>query len=87
METRSQIEKKSISTRLQIDQKSTQNRAKIEEKSMQNSIEKMMPLGIDFWDVFDGFLVEKWRHVGTKIDQKSMPTSKSDFLKKTSFSL
>ena len=24
---------------------------------------------------------EKWRHVGTKIDQKSMPTSKSDFLK------
>ena len=41
----------------------------------------MMPLGIDFWKVFNGFLVEKWRHVGTKIDQKSMPTSKSDFLK------
>ena len=41
----------------------------------------MMPLGIDFWEVVSGFLVEKWRHVGTKIDQKSMPTSKSDFLK------
>ena len=41
----------------------------------------MMPLGIDFWEVVGRFLVEKWRHVGTKIDQKSMPTSKSDFLK------
>ena len=40
-----------------------------------------MPLGIDFWEVVGRFLVEKWRHVGTKIDQKSMPTSKSDFLK------
>jgi len=41
----------------------------------------MMPLGIDFWEVVRRFLVEKWKHVGTKIDQKSMPTSKSDFLK------
>ena len=41
----------------------------------------MMPLGIDFWEVVGRFLVEKWRHVGTKIDQKSMPSSKSDFLK------
>ena len=30
---------------------------------------------------------EKWRHVGTKIDRKSIPTSKSDFLKKALFFL
>ena len=40
-----------------------------------------------FLEDFGGFLEEKWRHVGTKIDQKSMPTSKSDFLKKPCFSL
>ena len=39
-----------------------------------------MHLGIDFWKDFGGFLEAKWRHVGTKIE-KSMPTSKSDFLK------
>ena len=48
---------------------------------MQKSIEKTMHLGIDFWRDFGGFLEAKWRHVGTKIDQKSMPTWKSDFLK------
>ena len=63
------------------------NRSKIEEKSMQKSIEKTMHLGIDFWRDFGGFLEAKWRHVGTKIEQKSMPTSKSDFLKKPCFSL
>ena len=46
-----------------------------------------MLLGIDFWRDFGGFLEAKWRHVGTKIDQKSMPTWKSDFLKKRCFSL
>ena len=45
-----------------------------------------MHLGIDFWKDFDGFLEEKWRHVGTQIDQKSMSTSKSDVLKKPRFS-
>ena len=65
----------------------TQSRRKIEEKSMQKSIEKTMHLGIDFWKDFGGFLEAKWRHVGTKIDQKSMPTWKSDFLKKPCFSL
>ena len=44
-----------------------------------------MHLGIDFWKDFDGFFKEKWKHVGTNIEQKSMPTSKSDFLKKLSF--
>ena len=61
------------------------NRSKIEEKSMQKSIEKTMHLGIDFWKDFGGFLDEKWRHVGTKIEPKSIPTSKSDFLKKPRF--
>ena len=54
---------------------------------MPKSIEKVMHLGIDFWKDFGGFLEEKWRHVGTKIEQKSMPTSNSDFLKKPCFSL
>ena len=63
------------------------NRSKIEEKSMQKSIEKTMHLGIGFWMDFGGFLEAKWRHVGTKIDQKSMPTWKSDFFKKPCFSL
>ena len=46
-----------------------------------------MPFKIGFWSDFNGFLKEKWRHVGIKIEQKSMPTSKSDFLKKLRFSL
>ena len=40
-----------------------------------------MPLGIDFWEDFGGFWEPKWSHVGTKIDQKSMPVAKNDFLK------
>ena len=43
--------------------------------------------GIGFSIDFGGFLKEKWKHVGTKIEQKSMPTSKSDFLKKLHFSV
>ena len=30
---------------------------------------------------FSGFLAPKWSQVGTKIDQKSMPIAKCDFLK------
>ena len=52
---------------------------------MQKSIEKVMHLGIDFWEDFGGFLEAKWTHVGTKIEQTSMPTSKSDFLKNLGF--
>ena len=37
-----------------------------------SSIEKVMHFGIDFWKDFGGFLVEKSRHVGTKIEQKSI---------------
>ena len=31
-----------------------------------------MHFGIDFWKDFGGFLEEKSRHVGTKIEQKSI---------------
>ena len=40
-----------------------------------------MHLGIGFWKEFNGFWEGKWRQVGTKIDQKSMSSAKSDFLK------
>ena len=53
---------------------------------MQKSIENVMHLGIDYWKDFGEVSEEKSRHVGTKIKQKSMPTSKSDFLKKPRFS-
>ena len=41
----------------------------------------MMPSKIDFWSDFGGFLERKWKHVGTKIDEKSMQIAKSVFLK------
>ena len=62
--------------------KSKQNRRKIDAKINQ----KTMHLGFDFWKDFGGFLEAKWKHVGTKIDQKSMPTPNNDFLKKLCFS-
>ena len=40
-----------------------------------------MHLGIVFWKDVDGFWEGKWRQAGTNIDQKSMPSAKSDFLK------
>ena len=40
-----------------------------------------MPFKIDFWIDFGGFWEGKWKQVGTKIDQKSMPVAKHDFLK------
>ena len=52
---------------------------------MSKSIKKSMPFKIGSWSDFGVFLKEKWRHVGIKIEQKSMPTSKSDFLKKSFF--
>ena len=39
-------------------------------KTMQKSIKKMMPLGIDFWMDFGGFLVPKWSQVGIKMGSK-----------------
>ena len=48
---------------------------------MPKSIKNLMHLGIDFWKDLEGFWKPKWNHVGTQIDQKSMPLAKSDFLK------
>ena len=48
---------------------------------MQKSNKNLMHLGIDFWKDFGGFWKAKWSQVGTKIDQKSMPIAKCDFLK------
>ena len=53
----------------------------MEKKSMQKSIKNLMHLGIDFWEDFGGFWKAKWSQVDTKIDQKSMPIAKCDFLK------
>ena len=58
----------------------SQDGAKTEKKSMQKSIKKSMPFKIRFWSDFGRFLEGKWRQVGTKIDQKSMPVAKRDFL-------
>ena len=49
---------------------------------MQKPIKNLMHLGIDYRMDFGGFWEAKWSQVGTKIDQKSMPIAKSDFLKK-----
>ena len=53
----------------------------MEKKSMQKSIKNLMHLGIVFREDFGGFWKAKWSQVGTKIDQKSMPIAKCDFLK------
>ena len=59
----------------------SQDGAKMEKKSMQKSIKNLMHLGMDFWQDFGGFWKAKWSQVGTKINQKSMPIAKCDFLK------
>ena len=62
-----------------------QNRAKINKKSMQESIKKLMPFTIDFQIDFQidfgGFLERKWRHAGTKFDEKSIQLAKHNFSK------
>ena len=63
----------------------SQDGAKMEKKSMQKSIKNLMHLGIDFWKDLEGFWEPKWSHVGTQIDQKSMPIAKSVFLKNPVF--
>ena len=59
----------------------SQNRTTIAKKSIQNTIIFMMRLGINFRTGFGGSSRPKWNQVGTKIDQKSMPIAKCDFLK------
>ena len=56
-----------------------------EKKSIPKSIEIWMPLGIGILSDLLKFLVPKWGQVGTKIDLKSMLSSKDDFLKKHRF--
>ena len=58
-----------------------QNGTQNEKNTMLKSIKILMRLGIGFWGVFGGFWKAKWSQVGTKIDQKSMPIAKCDFLK------
>ena len=58
-----------------------QDAAKIDKKSIPKLINFLMPLEIGFWMDFNGFWDGKWRQVGTKIDQKSMSSAKTDFLK------
>ena len=46
-----------------------------------------MHLGIDFWKDFDGFWKENGGMLAPKSHQKTIPTSKNDFLTKPSFTL
>ena len=55
--------------------------AQMDKKSIQKSIKKLMAPWLGFGKDFGGFWEGKWRQVGTKIDQKSMSSAKSDFLK------
>ena len=64
----------------------SQNGAKMVQKSIKIWIIFWMPLGIDFLLIFDQFFAPKWRQIETKIDQKSMSTSRGDFLQKQCFS-
>ena len=47
------------------------NRAKTDSKIDAQIDLKMMPLKIDFWSDFGGFLEGKWRQVGTQIESKT----------------
>ena len=54
---------------------------------MQKSIKNWMHLGIDFWVDFAGVWEPTWSHVGTQINQTSMPIAKSSFSKNQCFSI
>ena len=45
-------------------------RTNIDKKSMQKSINILMPLGVDFWSDFGGFLEGKWSQLGIKMEPK-----------------
>ena len=59
----------------------SQNGAKMVQKSIKIWIIFWMPLGIDFLMIFDRFFIQNGGKLRPKIDQKSMSTSKGDFLK------
>ena len=63
-----------------------QNGAKIDQKSKQKSINFSMPLGIRFLQDFGGFWDQNGANLASKIEPKSMLSSKSNLLKKLRFS-
>ena len=64
----------------------TQNGAQIDEKSKQKSTNFSIPLGIRFLQDFGGFWDQNGPNLASKIEPKSMLSSKGDFLKKLRFS-
>ena len=64
----------------------TQNGAKIDQKSKQKSTNFSIPLGIRFLQDFGGFWDQNGPNLASKIEPKSMLSSKGDFLKKPRFS-
>ena len=71
-------------TWLQVD---PQKGAKIDQKSKQKSINFSMPLGIRFLEDFGGFWDQNGGKLASKIEPKTMLSSKGVFLKKRGFSL
>ena len=65
----------------------SQNGAEIEKRSKQKSINILMALGVRFFRDFGGFWKQNGAKLAPKSHQKSIPTSKGDFLKKPYFSL
>ena len=63
----------------------SQNGAKIDEKSKQKTIKILMPLRIGFLNDFEGFWKQNGGMLAFKIEQTSMLSSRSEFLKKSSF--
>ena len=51
-----------------------------------NRSNNLMHLGIDFGVDLEAFWKPKWSHVGTQINQTSMPLAKNEFLKNHCFS-
>ena len=63
-----------------------QKGAKIDQKSKQKSINFSMPLGIRFLQDFGGFWDQNGGKLASKIEPKTMLSSKGVFLKKRGFS-
>ena len=65
----------------------SQNGAKIDWKSKQKTIKILMPLRIGFLKDFSGFWGQNGGMLASKIEQKSMLSSRDDFLKIPCFSI
>ena len=55
-------------------------------KTRRKTIKILMPLGIDFWRILEDLGRQNGAKLAPKSHQKSIPTSKGDFLKKPHFS-